>query len=414
MKLAPAVLIAVLCVPFSAFGARIVRIDPPHLYVGDHVTIEARLAFEPSRTPAIAVHNLADTASADWLWNAPGTFRIRGYVRKDENVVIGPFRYQDKNGGWHEEPPLSIRVRGNLVDFSRPVQSLEALHAANRSPVVVMTEVPRSTVYVGENVVVQWWAVGDVDRVSISGRPRNPMQVPGFRSGVPELDVPVRKIDVINATFVNKELLGELRIIAATPGTHTIPSVDFQGEDRSLPAGGPSDRPRFAHQAPPVEVHVLPRPDHARGPIGTFRMECKDVYADGYWPMAYVEVIGSGTVAGHAPPRFLTKPAVPVVIRPGSENLYKGEIRHSWSYEVHASNVNLPGLGFEYFDAMRGVNVELRCDKPPVRRPRHERPPLPPPADNGLPDHGTRRLLECGAITGVAISLYVAIRAFRG
>lgn len=432
-------------VPALANAAKVTTFPPGPIHLGDWVTIEVDLGVKPqsSNAPEVPTENfrgslysgVADegglagqrVVSNDvrryWKWSPQGQTSVlvlTGYATAPGEIVIGPFRYNDATGRPFNAPAVKVPVGPDLADGTRPAQSLDALTRANRSEVVITAALRKPRVYAGEEVVVEWWAVGDLDKVAVHQLPSNPVRVPGIdRTGF-ENAIGSRKFDSLNGHIVRKQLQAELHVYTKAPGIYSVPAFRFEGEDLRQERSrltGPStvERLRFFRTTAPIQFEVLPRPANAAGPVGTFRMTCKDAWVQRYWPVVIVTVIGSGDLDGAEAPKFTREPEQTVVIIPNEARMFERELRREWTYEVHADEARIPPLTFSYFDPVSGANTEARCEPPTVKRrvePQNGGKPDAPifPAAEGM---GIAVVQVLGALA-IGGALIVLVRTIRG
>ena len=397
--------------PLTAFGARIVRIEPSPLRVGDYATIEVQLDAAPKYTPSVRTNLEPRYGRVDPIFGRTrATLVYTGYVT-DPAIVIGPFAYEEHSGMRRHEAEVKISALPSLADPARPQQSLGLLRTYSRPAIVVTTTATKAKAYVGERVLFQWWAWGDVNNIAAI-KPAYPViKAAGFAQ-VMSKEIPSWKPEgsiqsqVLEGQFTERRLIGTAEAVPTAAGVQSFPGGWILVGESTLV------------KSLPIDILVLPRPANARGPMGSFRMECLPARTL-HWPAFTATMIGETSAGDHEPPRFATRPSVPVVMIPDGEVVTAGgEVHHAWRFEVHGDRARLPALQFSYFDPVRGVNAEARCD-PPVGSIRSPEPPQGPAPSPDLPAGARDQLdgvafvaVETVALGCLLFSLFVAFRAF--
>lgn len=408
-------LIAVILWATAALGARVTTFPPEPLFVGERISVEIDFGIPPgsARIQEVPVTNF-QLLHHQFKNYQSSVFVVRGTAKEAGEFVIGPILYRDPKGRTVQGPEVRLRVRPDIADGTKPIESLRALSRANRSVVVMTTALRKPRHYAGEEVVVEWWAAGELDDTYIHDPPRNPLPVPGIERTSLEI-ARRKKIDVVDGQFIARELRAELHLFPKNPGIYSVPAVRFQGEDlrrKRMTDATTVERLEFFRTAPAIQFEILPRPANAAGAVGTFRMKCEPVNNVRYWPGVGVTLIGSGELDSAEAPRFSRKPAETVVIIGNDPRVYERELWRSWHYEIHASEGQLPPLTWSYFDTAKEQNVELRCEpaKVTIRNEAKKSEPVVPK----IPDPGLRGALEIAGALLLGASLLVLINAIRG
>jgi hypothetical protein len=399
----------------AALGARVTTFPPEPLYVGERITVEIDFGISPGSASIqeVPVSNFENLRHQFKNYQS-SVFVVRGTPREAGEIVIGPILYRDRTNRTVQGPQVRLAVRPDIADGSKPIESLRALSRANRSVVVMTTTLKKPRHYAGEEVVVEWWAAGELDDTYIHDLPGNPLPVSGIDRTSLEI-ARKKKIDVVDGQFIAREMRAELHLFPKNPGTYSVPAVRFQGEDlrrTRMTDATTVERLEFFRTAPAIQFEVLPRPVHAAGPLGTFRMKCEPVNNVRYWPGVGVTIIGSGELDSAEAPRFSTKPTNTVVIIGNDPRIYERELWRSWHYEIHAPEGQLPPLTWSYFDTAKDQNVELRCE--PAKVAIRTQANNPEPVVPNIPDAGLRGILEIGGALLLGASLMVLINAIRG
>lgn len=336
--------------------------QPETLVVGEAIEIVLQLddLWRPGDEPVI--ENF-ETIRADECWTGndrKDRYCITGYARAAGAVVIHPFNYVDHSSVMHTTDEIRLTVQESPVDPAAIGASLARLRAAGLTDSLITSSAPAEA-YVGQVVVVEYFAWGRSDGVHISGEAKweAPKGVPTTWSlGWNKL------VDQIDGQPVMKRQLGLFSFIPTEPGQLTIPSQSFAVEDRNRESSFWSHA-RSRRVAPPVTIAIKPSPDSAHL-LGDVRIEAGPMRIVNHGLYGFeVKVVGKSARRGVAPPKFVSKPVVPVVVRPYGVFLEGTQARQSWSFIAHTDQpALLPAIAIESWNPAANRLTTVRCAAP--------------------------------------------------
>lgn len=410
-----------LCIPVTGLAVAVRTFPSAPLRIGDRIVlIEIDLGTVPLQTyptPRFAVTNL-DVVSSEWetaaaAAAASSTLLVRGIPAAVGEIVLGPFEYNSASGPVRV-PAVRVPVAPDLADGSHAAASLAALAKADRSEAVVVTMLRRARIYAGEEAVVEWWAVGDLQNLSVNAPPTNPIAIAGIDRT--QIDTDSRRaLDAVGGRIVTRQLLAHLHLFPTRPGVYTIPSIQVTGSDlrRKREIGTSVHRLDFIRSSPPAQLEVVPPPAGVVGVLGRYHFECTSPFVDRYWPVVHATVSGGGELKDAPLPEFSADGPETVIIRSTVPDFYNHALRRVFVYEVHAEKAQLPPLQWSYYDTAENREVTLRCEPPPLMLRTTPRPKQPE-TQNPFAGHvDVATVVESSGVGALCLALAVLVRALR-
>jgi hypothetical protein len=341
-----------------------------------------------------------------------GAFCITGYATAPGEVIIHPISYRDKSDRMRVTSEVRFLVSPSPVDHDDIAGSLERLRQSGLTDIVLTAEAPAEA-FVGEVVTVQYFAWGRTERVYVTGEAGAGLKKEILRDWYASRD---KSLAILDGRAVWKMRVGKLSMIVPEPGEVVVPAARFQCEDAARawmvgPRGSSHViHPKFRRTTNAVNVNVKPSPaeGHLVGPV-QLRTESLRRSGPKNWTFT-VEATGAGALAGIDPPRFVSRPDVPVLVRPLGPVMDTGSVHQRWHFIVHSDKATkLPDIELQTWDKSAGKLTSVRVKPPliPNAPPRPARAAPPPAAVTDPPDAST---IEATAILMFLLSLFVFVR----
>jgi hypothetical protein len=372
-----------LAVAFAAH-ANEMSVDTRTLQMNDLVSITVSLegSFAENDFVEIPLQNLAMVGepyvSSEFAWtNGVVTrrkvFRYRARPIAPGAARIGPVELNSEDGQVQRLNAIVVTVLADRAAESNDAQEvLRELQATGRDPFFVVAEVDKSTVYVGEPIVVTWmmynaatlqqWQAVSVPKLAdfwAEELPRDETMERLYLGDTMVARMPVRRVVLFPLRSGRLRIEGMTAEAAILRRRRGGPFGMFEG-----------DMSEATFTSAPVDIDVKPLP---AGPpvdaVGELTLSCDPPVQRGSGPVVLkVALSGLGNVRSAVAPRF--DGAVPGTLQvEGGEvtvmrDTAKAEMTRRWQYLIFPSKAGLleiPALTMNVFVPSANARRELRC-----------------------------------------------------
>jgi hypothetical protein len=385
-------------------AANTLVVEPRTVQVDDPIEIVVMLDGEFATVDSIdlPVRNLridsGPSVSTEFRWmngrtSREKTFRYTARGEAEGTAVVGPLLI---TAGDEELALPSVTVNvlpGITVDGDDPEEALRQLEQAGRTAALLVSEIDRESVWVGEPVQITWslytdQPITDLDVISM------PAYSDFWSEELPLDDEPTR-ITSIGGRRMRKIPIRRVALFPLRPGRLTVGPL-LIAADISRPYGRRSffglertvERVRLRAPVRAVQVRALPDPDSIDA-VGRLSLQCSPPEAPAGGPVTFtVTLRGSGNLRGARPPRFERAVEGRTEAVAGSVEVERGRDRltmsRRWTFVIFptvSGKLNIPPVVTRVFDPEAGRAVTLRCGAATVSAVAVPgSPPLPEPS----------------------------------
>jgi hypothetical protein len=378
-----AVVIAALALALTA-RANELTVDVRTLQMNDLATITVSLdgPFAENDFVEVPLENLVfvgePSVSSEFAWvNGVVTrrkvFRYRARPLAPGTARVGPVELNAEGGQVQRLNAVTLQVLADRASASNDAQVvLRELQAAGREPFFVVAEVDKSSVYVGEPVVVTWvmynaatisqWQAVSVPKLAdfwIEELTREETPERLYLGDTMVQRTPIRRVALFPLHSGRLRIEGMTADAAIMRRTRTGPFALFEGE-----------MVEATFTSAPVDVDVKPLPE---GPpvdaVGELALTCDPPVQRGNGPVIVrVALSGLGNVRSAVAPRFEHGVNGTVQIEGGqvmvARDATKAEMTRRWEYLIFPAapgSMEIPALTMTVFAPSSDVRRELRC-----------------------------------------------------
>ena len=372
------------------------------------ITVSLEGSFAENDFVDIPLHNLAfvgePSVSSEFVWTngvvqRRKVFRYRARPLGAGPARVGPVELSAEDGQVQRLNAVVLQVLADRASVSNDAATvLRELQATGREPFFVVAEIDKTSVFVGEPVVVTWvmynaatvqqWQAVSVPKLEDFwseelAREEEPERL--YLGDTMVQRTPIRRV----ALFPLRS--GKLRI-----GGMTAEAAMLMRRRRGPFALFEGDMVEATFTSAPIDVDVKPIPD---GPpvdaVGELALTCEPPIQRGSGPVIVrVALSGVGNVRSAVAPRFERGVNGTLQIEGGQVTLARDATRpymsRRWEYLIFpagAGSMEIPPLTTTIFSPAGGVRRELRCaaaflDVVAAKAPEVTRD-APPPAQAG-------------------------------
>ncbi|HEY0140789.1 MAG TPA: BatD family protein [Thermoanaerobaculia bacterium] len=352
-------------------------VEPRTVRTNDTVNIIVSLEGDAARVENVTIplRNLTiigePSVSSEFAWINGETirrkvFRYTARPTASGQGAVGPLTIGGQSFG-----PVAVQILADRVSGSNdPEVILRELLATGRDPFFVVTEIDRTTSFVGEQIIVTWvlYNAASVQQWQVVAMPR----LEEF--WIEEIDV--RSIEPEQARVGNHILQRiPIRRVALFPlrsGRLRLGGMTIEAAILRRIRGGPfamfEGSMVDAHfSSAPIEIDVQPIPE---GPpvdaTGTLSLECSEPSQRNGGPViVQVALAGRGNIRAAAPPRFEGTLDGRLQVTDGKAVRGEGgSMTRRWTYllfPASAGSLSIPPLVVRTFDPEARERRELRC-----------------------------------------------------
>ena len=405
----PAVLAALLVSLLSLTArANNLTVDVRTLQMNDLATITVSLegSFAENDFVEVPLQNLAFVGepwvSSEFAWINGVVVRRKVFRYRVRPIApgparVGPVELNAEDGQVQRLNAVALQVLADRASASNDAQVvLRELQASGREPFFVVAEANKTSLYVGEPVVITWvmYTAGAVQQWQVVSVPKLEdfwIEELGREEAMERLylgdtmvqRMPIRRVALFPLRSGRLRVEGMTAEAAMLRRTRSGPFGLFEG-----------DMVEASFTSAPVVLEVKPLPE---GPpvdaVGELTLTCEPPVQRGSGPVVMrVSLQGQGNVRAAVPPRFERGVPGTLQIEGGQvtvpRDATRAEMVRRWEYLIfpaRSGSMEVPALTSSVFVPSAGVRRELRCAsafldvvaaKPP-EVPRHA-PPQPP------------------------------------
>ena len=410
------VAVRALLVFLLAFTARAndLTVDVRTLQMNDLATITVSLegSFAENDFVEIPLQNLAFVGepwvSSEFAWIngvvvRRKVFRYRVRPMAPGSARVGPVELNAEDGQVQRLNAVTLQVLADRASASNDEEVvLRELQASGREPFFVVAEIDKTSVYVGQPVVITWvmynaatvqqWQVVSVPKLEdfwIEELAREETMERLYLGDTMVQRMPIRRVALFPLRSGRLRIEGMTAEAAMLRRTRSGPFGLFEG-----------DMVEASFTSAPITLDVRPLPE---GPpvdaVGELTLACDAPLQRGSGPVILrVALQGLGNVRAAEPPRFERGVPGTLQIEGGqvtvSRDATKAEMVRRWDYLIFpagSGSIEIPALTMNVFVPSAGVRRELRCastllDVVAAKTPEAPRDPAPqPPTPRRVP-----------------------------
>lgn len=381
-----ALAVVVLLAVAASSRANDLMVDSRSIEMNDLLTITVSLegTFATVDSVSVPLANLAFVGepwvSSEFAWINGDVvrrkiFRFRARPLAPGPARVGPLVLTSEDGQQETLNALGVQVTAGRVSGSNDAETvLRELIATGRDPLFVVAEVDKSSVYVGEPVVITWmlYNAATVQQWQIANVPKLAdfwTEELSLKNDLPERvyvgDVMMQRIPIRRAALVPLRS-GTLRVEGMTleasvmRRTRSGPFSMFEGEltETSFTSAGVDVTAKPLPPGPPVDV------------VGDLALDCQPPLQRNGGPVVLNVILsGRGHVRAATPPHFSTSVDGEVQMEGGEVTVAREEgvlsLTRRWRYLIFprsAGMLDIPPLVMTSFAPALGQRKELRCE----------------------------------------------------
>jgi len=379
-------LIAVLLFAFALPAmASDLQVDKRTLATDDALTITLTLtdAFASADNIQLPLQNLvidgSPSVSSEFSWiNGQSSRRkVLRYVARpihSGDALVGPLTLHGADGQVETLAPLSIQVLPDLAAGTNdPIRILHELVATGRDPIFVVADADKSSVFIGEQVIVTWtiYNAANVQQHGISRMPK----LADF--WVEELDIRGQTPQqlFLGGVAMQKLVIRRVALFPLRNGTLTVDPLAIEAQIMK-PLGSNLLR-LFEGSVVDVQRHSSPLTIEARpipaGPpvaaVGDISLQCEaPVQKNGGPVVVGVIMTGAANLRAAPPPSFAQPVDGSVQIAEGAVSVQRRDeavMTRRWRFLIFPNSAGMfviPPLTAQILTPA-GVRRELRCEQ---------------------------------------------------
>jgi hypothetical protein len=379
-----AALVLAVSLALPLLGANSLTVDVRSLKMNDLVTITVGVegSFAENDAVDIPLQNLAFVGepwvSSEFAWINGVVIRRKVFRHRARPLApgparVGPVELESEDGQVQRLDGIALTVIEDRAASSNDAGVvLRELLAAGREPFFVIAQADKTSVFVGEPLVVTWvmYNAAPVEQWHVVTAPKLAEFWTEELSREEEMERLYLGEVMVQRTPIRKVALfplrsGRLRIEPMTAEaallrrTRTGPFSLFSGE-----------MVEAAFTSAPIDVDVKPLPDGpAVDAVGELSLQCQPAVQRGNGPVVMrVTLTGLANVRAARPPRFERGARGTVQIEGGEVTQVRDgstvELARRWSYMIfpaESGTLEIPPLTMSVFAPSSGVRRELRC-----------------------------------------------------
>jgi hypothetical protein len=423
--------ILLLLLAFPLF-ANDLQVDRHTLSVDESLTITITLtdSFAFADNVSIPLQNLvvdgSPSVSSEFSWiNGQSTrrkvFRYAAHPRGPGPALIGPIVLHSGDGQVETLAPVSIQVLPDLAAGSNdPARILHELLATGRDPIFLVAEADKSSVFVGEQVIVTW-TIYNATNVQQQGLGEFPKFADFWTE---ELDVRGETMQqvVVGGAPMQKLVIRRVALFPLRSGTLTVEPMSIEGQilkrsDIGNPFGMFEGTLVDVHRrAAPLTIESRPVPPGVPvAAVGDVSMRCLTPVQKNGGPVSVeVELSGRANLRAAAPPAFTRAVEGSVQIEEGGVSVQRRDalMTRRWRFLIFPSSSGMfviPPLATTILRSA-GVRGEVRCEERTLLVEAADVSAVAPPLSansNGSRFQSARRFLPVAA--GIALLVVIVL-----
>jgi hypothetical protein len=434
---AAAVLAAVLALATVVVHAGELSVDRRTLRSNESVTITVSLegAFAANDSVNLPVRNLSiegsPSVSSEFSWvNGAVTrrrvFRFTARPLQPGMAVVGPLVVNGQAGQRETLAAITLEIVADTANVTNePVKILHDLLASGREPLFVVTEVDRTRVAVGEEVVVTWvlYNAAAIEQSQVGTAPR----LDAFWSE--EVDVRNEKAERVKVGDFEMERV-PVRRVALFPlrvGTLQIGGMAVKAQIMRKIDDGPMSLfegtlVESDFQSAPVTIEAYAIPPPQPDAVGDVTIDCTPPLQKGSGPVAFTATLrGRANLRGVPAPRLegsldgeLEVQPLPLTVQRARDGV---TMTRRWQYLVfpaHDGTIKVPPVIISVYDPRMSAREVLRCGGGSLSVMELSRPASQPRATPLRPHLRWRELLPwASVIAAIALAVVLTVPRMR-
>jgi hypothetical protein len=361
------------------------QVDKRTLSTDDALTITLTLtdAFASAENLQLPLQNLVIDGSPSvssefsWIHGQSSRRKVLRYVARPIHpgaALVGPLTLHSADGQIETLAPLSIQVLPDLAAGTNdPIRILHELVATGRDPIFVVADADKSSVFIGEQVIVTWtiYNAANVQQHGISRMPK----LADF--WVEELDIRGQTPQqlFIGGVAMQKLVIRRVALFPLHNGTLTVDPLAIEAQimrplgfnPLRLFEGSVVD---VSRRSSPLAIEARPIP---AGPpvaaVGDISLQCEAPVQKNGGPVA-VDVImtGAANLRAAPPPSFAQPVDGSVQIAEGAVSVQRRDeavMTRRWRFLIFPNSTGMfviPPLTAQTLTPA-GVRRELRCEQ---------------------------------------------------
>jgi hypothetical protein len=362
------------------------QVDKRTLSTDDALTITLTLtdAFASAENLQLPLQNLAIDGSPSvssefsWINGQSSRRKVLRYIAHPLHpgaALVGPLTLHGADGQVETLAPLSIQVLPDLAAGTNdPIRILHELVATGRDPIFVVAEADKSSVFIGEQVVVTW-TIYNAANVQQHGIARMPKLADFWAE---ELDIRGQTAQqlFVGGLSMQKLVIRRVALFPLHSGTLTVDSLAIEAQIlKPLGFGNPlrlfeGSVVDVSRRSSPLAIEARPIP---AGPpvaaVGDISLQCQTPVQKNGGPVAIdVAMTGAANLRAAPPPSFAQAVEGSVQIAEGAVSVQRHDeavMTRRWRFLIFPATSGMfviPPLTSQALTPA-GVRREVRCEQ---------------------------------------------------